>query len=107
MARASGLALEISFDKVPFLKGAAGYARKGAFAGGALDNRNYFGPHVQFPDSLPANDRMMLFDPQTSGGLLLGVPPARIDDFVQRAAELEQPAWIIGEARDGTGIRVE
>jgi selenide,water dikinase len=53
------------------------------------------------------SDQMMLFDPQTSGGLLLGVPADRVEDFLRRAAELEQPAWIIGEARDGSGIRVE
>ncbi len=107
MAHASGLALKVNFDKVPFLRGAATYARKGAFAGGALDNRDFFGPNVDFADSVGGNDRMMLFDPQTSGGLLLGVAPARIDDFMRRAAEMKQAAWIIGEARDGAGIRVE
>ena len=72
MAHASGLALEIAFQKVPFLQGAPAYARKGAFAGGAFDNRNYFGPHVEFSPSLTADDRMMLFDPQTSGGSASG-----------------------------------
>ncbi len=107
MARASGLALKVHFDKVPFLKGVATYARKGAFAGGAIDNRNFFGPSVEFSASVTRNDQMMLFDPQTSGGLLLGVPRARVDDFMRRVVELQQPAWIIGEARDGAGIRVE
>jgi selenide, water dikinase len=107
MARASNVGLDIRFRSVPFLGGAAAYARKGAFAGGALDNRKYFGPHVEFPDPFPMQDQMMLFDPQTSGGLLLGVPRARIDDFMRRAADLQQPAWPIGEARDGAGIRVE
>lgn len=107
MARASGVALTIEFERLPFLGGAASYARKGAFAGGALDNRSYFGPHVEFKESLSMNDRMMLFDPQTSGGLLLGVPASQIDEFEDKAAQLQQPAWIIGEARDGAGIRVE
>jgi selenide, water dikinase len=107
MAQASGVGLTIDFDRLPFLRGAAGYARKGAFAGGALDNRDYFGPHIAFADALPMSDRMMIFDPQTSGGLLLGVPPSRIDEFMRRAAEVQQPAWTIGEARDGVGIRVE
>ena len=107
MAGASNLALDLRFEKVPFLRGAATYSRKGAFAGGAIDNRKYFGPHVLFAPSLSMSDQMMLFDPQTSGGLLLGVPADRVEDFLRRAAELEQPAWIIGEARDGSGIRVE
>jgi len=107
MARASRVALSIVFEKLPFLRGAARYAGLGAFAGGANDNRKYFGPHVQFRSSFPVNDQMMLFDPQTSGGLLLGVPPGQIDVFMHRAAALQQPAWIIGGAREGAGIRVE
>lgn len=107
MARASNVGLELKFDQVPMLNGAATYARKGAFAGGALDNRNYFGPHVGFASSITSSSQMVLFDPQTSGGLLLGVAEERAQEFMRRAAELKQPAWIIGEARDGTGIRVE
>ena len=76
MANSSRVALQIEFRKVPFLNGAAGYAAQGAFAGGAHDNDSYFGPGVQFSSSISKSEQMMLFDPQTSGGLLLGVPPA-------------------------------
>jgi selenide,water dikinase len=49
---------------------------------------------------------MLLFDPQTSGGLLLGVPQAKLSAFLERAGELGQPAWVIGEARPGRGIEI-
>ena len=107
MANAAKLALEIEFRKVPFLKGAAGYAAGGAFAGGLRDNRSYFGRDVRFSPSVDAIQQMMLFDPQTSGGLLLGVPPDRIDAFVRRSGEVDQAAWVIGTAKAGSGIRVE
>jgi selenide,water dikinase len=107
MANASGLALEIEFRKVPVLWGAASYAAQGAVAAGLRDNRSYFGNDVQFSATVDSTGKLMLFDPQTSGGLLLGVPPDRIDDFVQRAAQVEQAAWVIGAARAGSGIRVE
>ena len=107
MAGASGLALEIEYHKVPFLRGAAKYAALHAFAGGLLDNQSYFGPGVHFAKSVGPDQQRMLFDPQTSGGLLLGVPPDRIDRLIQRAGEIKQPLWVIGSARHGSGIRVE
>ena len=50
--------------------------------------------------------QMLLFDPQTSGGLLLGVPQSKLDAFKKRAEELNQPVWVIGEVRAGKGIEV-
>jgi selenide,water dikinase len=49
---------------------------------------------------------MLLFDPQTSGGLFLGVPHGMLDSFLARARELNQPAWVIGNVAAGIGIEV-
>ena len=107
MAQASGLRLDLDYQALPFLESARKYARQGAFAGGLIDNRSYFGPHVKLPSVLDEPSEMMLFDPQTSGGLLLGVPSQRLDAFMQRARELEQPLWVIGDVKEGNGIRVK
>ena len=106
MANAAGVALEIQFNKMPFVSGARKYAEKGAFAGGLFDNRSYFSSHVQFDESMDEPSQMLLFDPQTSGGLLLGVPRKKLDAFTERAKELDQPVWMIGEVKEGKGIQV-
>lgn len=106
MAQSSGVELRINFDAVPFLPGARKYAEQWAFPGGAADNRLYFGPGVRFHPRLSELEQMLLFDPQTSGGLLLAVPEASADALLVRAAELGQPAWVIGEAHEGAGITV-
>ncbi|GAB4503029.1 MAG: selenide, water dikinase SelD [Anaerolineales bacterium] len=107
MADASGVMLHIDYAKIPFVSGARKYAEMWTFPGGASDNRLYFGPRVAFSASLDEASQMLLFDPQTSGGLLLGVPRDKLATFQSRAKELEQPVWIIGEAREGSGIMVE
>jgi selenide, water dikinase len=107
MAQASKVALRIEFDNLPLLTGTRKYARMGAFAGGLLDNRSYFGPSVQIGGQIAQDDRMILFDPQTSGGLLLAVPQGKLAAFSRRAAERGQDVWIIGDVRAGEGIRVE
>jgi selenide,water dikinase len=107
MAQASGVALEFQYDSIPFLESAPKYARLGAFAGGLIDNVSYFESHVEFRVGLDEPARMMLFDPQTSGGLLLGVPDKDAARFVERAQALKQSCWVIGNVKEGKGIRVQ
>ncbi len=106
MAEASGVLLSIENSKIPFLSGARGYAEKGIFPGGAFDNKGYFEKNVKFDGKLDEPAQMLLFDPQTSGGLLLGVPHEKLDAFEKRARELSQPVWVIGDVRAGQGIEV-
>lgn len=106
MAGASGVSLRIEYKKVPFVSCARKYAEMGAFAGGAFDNREHFKPNVHFTRELDEPAEMLLFDPQTSGGLLLGVPQEKLSEFMKRAEETGQPAWVIGEAQAGGGIKV-
>jgi len=106
MADASHVALNLEFASIPFISCARKYADMGCFAGGAFDNKIYFEPKVKFADSIDEPNQMLLFDPQTSGGLLLGVPKTRLSEFLVKAKELEQPAWMIGEVTEGSGIYI-
>jgi selenide,water dikinase len=107
MADASGVSLIIEYSKLPFLSGARGYAEKGFFPGGAFDNKGHFEHFVRFPADLDEPSQMLSFDPQTSGGLLFGVAREKLSALEARARELNQPVWVIGEAREGKGIEVK
>jgi selenide,water dikinase len=78
----------------------------GTFAGGLYDNLQHFGPGVRFAADISEETRMLLFDPQTSGGLLLAVPRRKLGNFLKRAVEVGQPAWMVGDVVEGEGIEV-
>ena len=106
MAQASGVSLRFNLADIPLISGARRYAGQGIFPGGAFDNKKYFESHVAFAPSIAEPDQMLLFDPQTSGGLLLGIPREQLSAFLARARELDQAAWVVGNVEEGTGIRV-
>jgi len=107
MAEASRVRFRLSFARVPFVSGARGYADRWTFPGGTADNALFFGRSVRFAEAVGETEQMMLFDPQTSGGLLLAVPAGVLDAFLYRAQEIGQPVWVIGEVLEGSGIEVE
>jgi selenide,water dikinase len=106
MANASGTSLHINYEKVPFIRGARKYAEMGIFPGGAFDNKLYFGEKVKFNETIDEFAQLSLFDPQTSGGLLLGVPLEKLDDFMRRAGETDQFVCEVGTVHNGSGIEV-
>jgi selenide,water dikinase len=106
MAQASGVGLRISFQKIPFTRGARRYAQEWIFPGGSIDNRSYYGEHVRFAQELDEPSQMLLFDAQTSGGLLLSVPREKLDGLLASAAQVGQMFWEVGEVIDGGDIEV-
>jgi selenide,water dikinase len=106
IAQASKVGLRLHYSQIPFTRGARRYAQEFIFPGGAHDNRQYFGPQVRFDPALDEPSQMLLFDPQTSGGLLLCVPPAAYEGLLARAAEMGQNLWPVGEVIEGQGIEV-
>jgi selenide,water dikinase len=106
MATASRAGMRFWYDLIPFTRGARRYAEEWIFPGGAFDNRSYFGPQVRFDAALSEPEQMLLFDPQTSGGLLMSVPPASLPAMTASAAKAGQMLWEIGEVVEGEGIGV-
>jgi selenide,water dikinase len=106
MACASQVRLRFFFDKIPLVSGAHRYGDDWLFPGGASDNRLFYEPFVTFAPAMDEVSRMLLFDPQTSGGLLLAAPPPAAEGLLARAREVNQPLWVVGEALDGEGLEV-
>ena len=106
MVQASGVSLKFNFSDIPWISGARKYAEQGTFPGGAFDNKKHFERGVQFSADLDEPNQMLLFDPQTSGGLLLGVPRPHLNAFLERAREVEQAVWVIGRVEEGSGVEI-
>ncbi len=100
MASASGVGMRIDLDKVPFMTGARRLAEKWVFPGGAYDNAEFFKPHVEFRADIPQETRLLMFDPQTSGGLLFGVKPQKEFEVIKKAHEQGLELWKIGEVTE-------
>ena len=107
MADAGNVALRLSAGRMPLLPGALEYATRGIITGGAARNRSHLQDKVTFSGKVDEEMQHILFDPQTSGGLLLAVDPERAAEMEARFAAAELPLWHIGEAVKGPGIRVE
>jgi selenide,water dikinase len=106
LARASGVRLRFSFGEMPIVDGARRYAEEWIFSGGSFDNRLYFGSQVNFIRELREPSQMLLFDAQTSGGLLLCVPADKSQALLERAKDIGLPLWEVGEIIKGEGIEV-
>lgn len=105
MARASGLTLELSLARIPFLTQAEKLAQDGFITGASVRNWASYGHHVKLPEAMPDWQRMLLADPQTSGGLLVACEPAKAASLVQRIQQAGYPlASIVGHAKAGQPI---
>jgi selenide, water dikinase len=88
--------LEIDHRAVPLLPGALEAAREGMVSGGLKNNREFIGDCVGFADDVSEEYRTLLFDPQTSGGLLVAITPESTDVAKQSFKEQGVPAVQIG-----------
>jgi len=106
MAKASGVALKIEAGRLPLLPGALDYARKGFGTGGGARNRDALQDSVSIAKSIDEAMTQVLFDPQTSGGLLIALPRDRGPELERRMAVDGLDCWLIGEVTAGSGVKV-
>lgn len=97
MAAASGCALEIDSGRVPLIAGARELVA-GNVPGGGRTNREYFGARVSASPSIEADLLDLLYDPQTSGGLLVAVVESRAAQVLAAFQAAGVPAVTMGRA---------
>lgn len=100
MALASDLALEIYSEKLPLLDYALEYARDGLIPSGSHSNRKYWAQHVLVEPSVDKALESIAFDAQTSGGLLLAVPEAQVEEALALLHEQGEEGWPVGIVRE-------
>jgi selenide,water dikinase len=111
MVEAAGAGIEIRSQALPILDGALPLAEKGHFSGGMKRNRRHveatLGPKRLFiHPSLSPHLVNLLFESETSGGLLFSVEATQADRVIPRFKERGEPCWEIGEVTPEPGIRV-
>ena len=100
---ASKVGARIQFDRLPLLAGALELAAKGCIPGGT--RRNYEAAEAEWSEDLSEAERLLTVDAQTSGGLLLTVPPARLEFLLAALRNKETPAAVeIGEILSKPGV---
>ncbi len=94
----------IRHGEVPVWERAFPLAADGCYPGGLISNREYIGGAVT--SEVTQEDLLPLYDPQTSGGLLIAVPGERVGDLVRALEERGTLAAVVGAVVEGSGIRV-
>ena len=107
LARQSGVAARVYASRVPFLPGARELAAAGFIPGGTSRNIADGADGVRFDASISGEIRTLLFDAQTSGGLLMCVAPERVSALVEDLEGAGVMGAVIGEITDGEAGTIE
>ncbi len=103
MAKLSAVDFRLNLDKIALLPGALEYARKGVFPGGMERNRDYYIQWLSAEGSLAEHEIGLLFDPQTSGGLLMSVAAESAGELLADLQAAGEEAFVIGGVVAGAG----
>ena len=104
MAEQAGATFVLEAAALPELPEARRFAAEGAVTGGASRNREQLGERVLLPAGLEGTLDDLLFDPQTSGGLLIAIPAERAKALRAEIEAIEGGCWVVGHVEAGPGI---
>ncbi len=108
MAEASSVVFRFNGDALPVLDGALEYAHQKQIPGGAGRNKLYLEDKVELAREFPDDRYEIFFDPQTSGGLLMAVPPDKLDALTRALDARGTAHWIVGDVlAENTESRVQ
>jgi selenide,water dikinase len=101
MAERSNVRVSVDSGLVPLLEGAIECSRMDVHTGGEGRNREWAGGHVSFAPDIDPAIAALLFDPQTSGGLLIGCPANEAAAFEAAFMHDGEPLWPVGSVEAG------
>jgi selenide,water dikinase len=99
MVRDSDIDFHLSFDSIPILPRVMDMVDSGMVPEGAYNNLKFLKEKVSFPDRFSEENQLILFDPQTSGGLLIAMPQESLKIFKDRSISFS----VIGNVVKGKG----
>ena len=105
MLEASGVGAVVRRGEIPVWERAVPLANDGCYPGGLGSNREYLEGRV-FVDGVETNDLLPLYDPQTSGGLLVAVSEKQVSAFIGTLREHGTTGTVVGEVVEGDGVRI-
>lgn len=100
MAEGSSVSIKIDHKKIPFISNTLEYAQMGLVPAGAYANRGYIGDNVIFTNQIAEAVEDMLFDPQTSGGLLISISKEKAELLLDELKNNPTDYAVIGEVVD-------
>ena len=103
MCEASEISAEINFEVIPQLPHLQSYLNQGSYPGGTTRNWESYGEKVELKNK---NQRLILADPQTSGGLLVAVAPESTTDFLKLVKTVGLELAAIGTMQQGKSKKV-
>jgi selenide,water dikinase len=107
MVAGSGCSVEIDSGSMPLIHGAIEFAQMGLIPAGAYKNREFWEHMVHIASKVPREIEDILFDPQTSGGLLMAVDTSAAKDLLQSLIKKKvSSAVIVGRVVDGDQERI-
>ncbi len=99
LAQNSRIGINIDSASIPFFPEAGEFAKQGLCPAGLQRNREFYSPHTNIASEIPAHLQDILFDPQTSGGLLICLAPKKAERLLNKLRQAGvAEAAIVGEA---------
>ena len=105
MLEAGGVGADVRRDEIPVWERAVPLANDGVYPGGLKSNKEYLKNRVT-AEGVDQNDLLPLYDPQTSGGLLVALPKDRASALVGALRERGVSGAVVGEVVKQPGVRV-
>jgi selenide,water dikinase len=106
MMAASKVSAEVWADRLPIWEKARELAEMGIIPGGCYNNKNYLADRIDFEIDVPRFLQDIMFDPQTSGGLLIAVSPQKVDFLASLLQERQVGFRLVGRIHAGNAGRI-